>query len=72
MNSNKPPKASKIKELNSQGQKAVEAFEKIAKLLIEDKDATKDSSYYHSVVNARFNIAKIYSKLIGQEKKDKI
>lgn len=39
---------------------------------MEDKDTTRDNSYFHSVVNAKFNNAKIYSKLFKTDKKERI
>lgn len=58
--------------MNSQGEKDIVLFDKIATLLQEDKDSTRDNSYFHSIVNAKFNNAKIYSKLYRAEKKDKV
>ena len=58
--------------MNTQGEKAIGFFDQISSLLLGDKDSTRDASFFHSVVNAKFNTAKIYSKLFRPERKDKI
>ncbi|EGR30687.1 kif1 binding protein, putative [Ichthyophthirius multifiliis] len=71
-NQNKTPKPSKIAEMNKWAKKAIEHYEKISSLLFEDKDMVRDTQFHHSVINAKFNIAKAYSKIFEQEKKDRI
>ena len=58
--------------MNNYGEKAIKYYGEIAKLLIDDKDIDKNSDYYQSIVNAKFNIAKAYSKLSREEKGDRI
>lgn len=44
----------------------------IEKTLLELKDVEKNEAYYQSIVNAKFNIAKTYSKLMKLEGKERV
>ena len=60
-----------IEKINVFGMKCVEMYREIEKILEEQKE-NRDKNYYQSVVNTKFNIAKIFSRLIGKGKTEKI
>lgn len=60
-----------IEKINGYGMKCVEMYTEIEKILEEQKE-NRDKNYYQSVVNTKFNIAKVFSRLIGKGKPEKI
>lgn len=68
----KLPSEKKLKEMNDSGFKAIEYYQMIEKTLLDLKDVEKGETYYQSIVNAKFNIAKTYSKLMTVEGKDRV
>lgn len=49
--------------MNQYGENSIKMYSQIAEILINDKEAAKDGNYFHSVVNAKFNVAKALSKV---------
>lgn len=60
-----------IEKINTFGFKCVEMYTEIEKLLEEQKE-NRDKHYYQSVVNTKFNIAKVFSRMIGKRKHEKV
>lgn len=46
-------------------------YNKIHEILLEDKETEKNSAYYNSIITAKFNVAKAYSRVYveGREKR---
>lgn len=49
--------------MNKFGENSIDMYKKIAEILINDKETTRDGNYFHSVINAKFNVAKALSKV---------
>lgn len=58
--------------MNEAGFKAIQYYTMIEKSLLDLKDVQKNEAYYQSIVNAKFNIAKTYSKLMKAEGKERV
>lgn len=68
----KVPSKSKVTALNDCGMKAIDYYGQIEKALLESKDVEKNSQYYQSVVNAKFNQAKAFSRLYSHDNKERV
>ena len=64
LNSNKHQK--KVKECNQYGYSAAAMYEQITDILMkeEEKPEESDSQYIQTICTAKFNVAKIYSRII--------
>ncbi|KRX01654.1 hypothetical protein PPERSA_03738 [Pseudocohnilembus persalinus] len=66
------PKPKHFTKLNQYGEKVIELYGKINEILVEDKDTERNAAYYNTVITAKFNQAKAYSRVFKQEKQDKV
>lgn len=40
--------------------------------MLEDKDTERNAAYYNSIITAKFNIAKAYSKMYVEGRKNRV
>ena len=59
---------SKLTVARDAGEKLIGYYEEIVKVLEEDKESEKNKSYYRSIINSKFNIAKSLSKMYSVDK----
>ena len=67
-------KGTKITQMNNYGKEMMTCYNQIFTLLMEDKESENHSpnDYYQSLINAKFNIARGYSKIYESSKPEKI
>jgi hypothetical protein len=59
VNTKKMPKIDKIYKMNALGEKSIELYNNIIQFLMADENINKDKNYFQSIINAKFNIAKV-------------
>lgn len=66
-------KQGKIDAMNGYGKESIRCYTEILKILADPENNKDDSIEYHqSVINAKFNIAKTYSRFYGINNREKV